>query len=117
VIPNQTVVRSAKGAWLRAPLAIAVIAGRACRSHRVPCTCAIWIIGVPFERRHATAMCGADFFDLMLVGFLIGDFAYGVWLVWFARGLRWRMLIIAGFQFVCCCVVVYGDLLWSAGAP
>lgn len=56
-------------------------------------------------------------YDWGLLALLVADFAFLVWLVWYAAGLRWRMLAVGVVQFLACCFVVYGDFLWSAGPP
>lgn len=81
---------------------------------------AFWLIGIPFEGRYAGAHSSLFFtvgpyYDWTLVAPLVGDFAFLSWLVWYTAGLRWRMLIMAIVQFLCCVYVVLGDFLWSAG--
>jgi hypothetical protein len=83
---------------------------------------ALWLVGMPFEGRHGPAhplffTAAPAYYDLALVGFLIADLAFALWLVWYAVGLRGRVLALAVVQFLLCCFVVAGDFLWSAGPP
>jgi hypothetical protein len=83
---------------------------------------AIWLVGIPFEGRYDPAhplflTAAPRLYDLALVGFLVADLAFAMWLVWYAAGMRGRVFIVAVVQFLLCCYVVWGDFLWSAGPP
>lgn len=83
---------------------------------------ALWLVGIQFEGRHAPghplyATAAPRLCDLALIASLAADAAFGLWLVWYAAGMRFRVLAIAAVQFSLCCLVVWGDLLWSAGPP
>ena len=82
---------------------------------------ALWLVGIPFEGRHDSAhrlygTAASRLYDRALLAFLAADLAFGLWLVWYAAGMRRRALFLAVVQFVLC-VVVLGDFLWSAGPP
>jgi hypothetical protein len=81
---------------------------------------ALWLIGVPFEGRHNSSLAHirtavADLYDWTLLGLLAADLAFLIWFVWYAVGLRWRMLALAVVQFLACCYVVGSDFLWAGG--
>jgi hypothetical protein len=83
---------------------------------------ALWLTGVPFEGRHNSTFAhvsgvASDIYDWALLGVAPADLAFLVWFVWYAAGLRWRMLAFAAVQFSACCFVVYADCLWAGGPP